>query len=636
MTAREVLQSWKDISAYLGRDVRTCRRWEERLGLPVHRLNGSPKARVMAYKDEIDRWLVMKLHEQDGEKAPAHDPVSPVASSARSASSSSGPRPGLLDTLRSLRLPPSLEFLRRWYVAATLVALLTIGVLGWRTLSNGRPHYVPTGALPSVAVLPFVNGTGDDGLNYLREAIPDHLIRDLQQSHENLTVFSFDVVADAVRKLGLEPGAPLTPDDLASVSARTGAGWLLIGYLTRSGSKLRLDYELREAKAGAASAAALRTDHIPGTEAELPVMEDRLADGVRRAFGVPTSSGPDALMACSVQATRFYESARAIERKYTLSLVPADLEKVIGLFDQAREADPGCALAYLGLGDAYQMRFVYEGRDPEALRLMNESYRRAYEIAPDRAETNVGVAWAQFFKQDNDQAYAYLRKALELDPASLYVLTDIGSFLQSIGVLERSVEYFTRVIKAGGATAVVFWFRAWSYEQMGFYESALADYDKMIELEPADFLSRCHRARVLTLMRRNDAAAAELAMAETFAPGNAYVGAVRALLAAGKGDRKAALKAIAPARAKGLAVQQTYYVSRVYAVLGMKGEAIDDIEYAIGHAFDEVHDYAYFFPYLNNRRDHFYDKLRGEPRFAEILRREEHKYAERLEKYAGL
>jgi len=171
------------------------------------------------------------------------------------------------------------------------------------------PRYVPTGSLPAVAVLPFVNGTGDDGLNYLREAIPDHLIRDLQRSHEHLTVFSFDVVADAVRRLGLEPGAPLTPDDLASVSARTGAGWFLVGYVTRAGPKLRLDYELRQAGAPA-SAAPLRTDHIPGTEAELPVMEDRLVDGVRRAFGVPTSSGPAALMACSVQATRFYESAR--------------------------------------------------------------------------------------------------------------------------------------------------------------------------------------------------------------------------------------------------------------------------------------------------------------------------------------
>jgi len=318
-----------------------------------------------------------------------------------------------------------------------------------------------------------------------------------------------------------------------------------------------------------------------------------------------------------------------------LSLAPADLEKVISLFDQAREADPGCALAYLGLGDAYQMRFVYEGRDPETLRLMYENYERAYVIAPDRAEINAGVAWAHFFKQDNDQAYAYLRKAVEIDPGSLYVLTDVGAFLQSIGVLERSVEYFTRVIKAGGATADVFWLRAWSYEQMGFYESALADYDKMIELEPTDFRSRCHRARVLTLMRRNDAASAELAMAETFAPGNVLAGTVRALLAAGEGTGRPLWR---PWRRSGPRASRSGDLLRLTRLCGagMKEEAIDDIEYAIGHAFDEVHDYAYFFPYLNNRRDYFYDKLRGESRFAEILRREEHKYAERLEKYAGL
>jgi tetratricopeptide (TPR) repeat protein len=618
MSAREVLQSWKEISAYLGRDVRTCRRWEEHLGLPVHRLNGSTKARVMAYKDEIERWLEIKLHEREIEKSLL--PPAPAAPAR------------FLDVLRALRLPPSLQFLRRWYVAAALTGVLVIGVLALRTIDRGGPRFVPSGNRPSLAVLPVVNGTDDDGLNYLCESIPDHVIRDLQKSAEHLKVFSFDVVADAVRKLGLEPGAPLTPDDLAAVGAKAGAGWLLVAHLGRFGSKLRLDYQLREANAGM----PLLTDHVPGTEAEMPVLEDRVADGVRRAFGVPTSAGPAALMACSVQATRYYESARAIERQYALSLAPADLEKIIGLFGQAREADPGCALAYLGLGDAYQLRFVYEGRDPKALRLMNENYRRAYEISPDRAETNVGVAWAAFFEEDMDQAYAFLKKAVELDPSSLYVLTDAGSFLQSVGVLERSVEYFTRVVKAGGATADVFLFRAWSYEQMGFYESALADYDKMIELEPADFRARCHRARVLMLMKRFDAAAAELAVAETFAPGNPHVGAVRALLAAGRGDDKAALAAIAPSLAAGPSVRMTYYVSRVYAALGMRKEAIDDIEYAIGHAFEEAHDYAYFFPFLNNRRDHFLDRLRGEARFGELLRREEHKYAERLEKYGGL
>ncbi len=606
MNAREVLDSWKEISVYLGRDVRTCRRWETHLGLPVHRLNGSPRARVRAYKDEIDRWLERKLHE------------------------------------REVRAHP-LAFLLRWPVAAGLVALLAvlvIGAVGWRSISNGRPRFVPSGSRPALAVLPFVNATGEEGLNYLRESVPDHLVRDLQRSAEHLKVFSFDVVVDAVRKLKLEPGAPLTPDDLAAVASGTGAGWLLVSYLNNSGSKMRIDYELRDVAslgaAGTTASAALKTDHVPGTEAEVPVIVKRVADGVRRAFGVPTSTGPGALQACTVQATRFYELARAVERKYTLTMSPSDLEKMIGLFEQAREADPGCALAYLGLGDAYQHKFVYEDLDPEALRLMKESYRKAYAMAPDRAETNIGAAWTHFFEGDNDRAYAFFKRALELDPASLHVLQDTGAFLRSIGRLSRAAEYFTKVIQAGGSTADVYMLRAWTYEQLGLFESALGDFDKMIELEPLEYRSFCHRARVLILMKRYDTAAAELATAETLAPGAPYIGLVKALAAAAKGRREEALAAIAPERFRARPVRGTYFRSRVYAALGMKDEAIGEIERAIATGFEGTYDYLYFFDYLNNTRDYFYDSLRGDPRFDEILRREERKHTEKLEKYAGL
>ena len=54
------LDSWKDIAAYLGRNVRTCRNWERDLGLPIHRLDDSAKSRVFAYTGEIDAWREMK------------------------------------------------------------------------------------------------------------------------------------------------------------------------------------------------------------------------------------------------------------------------------------------------------------------------------------------------------------------------------------------------------------------------------------------------------------------------------------------------------------------------------------------------------------------------------------------------
>jgi predicted DNA-binding transcriptional regulator AlpA len=63
MADEDLLQSWKEIAAYLGRSERTCRRWETEFRLPIHRMDGSVRGSVFAYKSEIDRWTDEILHE---------------------------------------------------------------------------------------------------------------------------------------------------------------------------------------------------------------------------------------------------------------------------------------------------------------------------------------------------------------------------------------------------------------------------------------------------------------------------------------------------------------------------------------------------------------------------------------------
>ena len=65
MEERKILESWKEIASHLKRSVATCQRWEIELGLPVHRLDGTPRARVFAYPDELDRWKAEKLHSSE-------------------------------------------------------------------------------------------------------------------------------------------------------------------------------------------------------------------------------------------------------------------------------------------------------------------------------------------------------------------------------------------------------------------------------------------------------------------------------------------------------------------------------------------------------------------------------------------
>jgi len=65
----DILDSWKGISDYLERDVRTCRRWEAELELPVYRINeNSTHSKVFAYRSEIDKWLKDKTSNKNTPK----------------------------------------------------------------------------------------------------------------------------------------------------------------------------------------------------------------------------------------------------------------------------------------------------------------------------------------------------------------------------------------------------------------------------------------------------------------------------------------------------------------------------------------------------------------------------------------
>ena len=51
------LDSWKEIAAYLSRDVTTVQRWEKREGMPVHRHVHDKRGSVYALADELDEWV---------------------------------------------------------------------------------------------------------------------------------------------------------------------------------------------------------------------------------------------------------------------------------------------------------------------------------------------------------------------------------------------------------------------------------------------------------------------------------------------------------------------------------------------------------------------------------------------------
>lgn len=74
MQDKRILNSWKEISQHLGRGVRTAQRYEEKLGLPVHRPAGKERSAVVGFSDEIDRWLSRSPTRPPGNGSPISEP----------------------------------------------------------------------------------------------------------------------------------------------------------------------------------------------------------------------------------------------------------------------------------------------------------------------------------------------------------------------------------------------------------------------------------------------------------------------------------------------------------------------------------------------------------------------------------
>ena len=66
--ASDRLDSWKDVAAYLRRDVTTVQRWERREGLPIRRHVHDKQGSVYAFRSELDTWQRTRTRPAEAEE----------------------------------------------------------------------------------------------------------------------------------------------------------------------------------------------------------------------------------------------------------------------------------------------------------------------------------------------------------------------------------------------------------------------------------------------------------------------------------------------------------------------------------------------------------------------------------------
>ena len=156
------LDSWKEIAAYLKRDVTTVQRWEKREGMPVHRHLHEKRGSVYALAEELDAWIQSRKPTIDEPETsseaemPQAVPIGPETMAPRRA--------------------------RRWLALAAILCVC-LAASAWLVFRHRATEIAPP-RIRSIAVLPLRNLSGDPAQEYLADGITEALIGRLANIHD--------------------------------------------------------------------------------------------------------------------------------------------------------------------------------------------------------------------------------------------------------------------------------------------------------------------------------------------------------------------------------------------------------------------------------------------------------------------
>ncbi|MGB2908709.1 MAG: protein kinase [Candidatus Aminicenantaceae bacterium] len=327
-----------------------------------------------------------------------------------------------------------------------------------------------------------------------------------------------------------------------------------------------------------------------------------------------------------VEANKHYLIGQRFESNFYRRKEIPDFDNCVQNYTKAVEENPEFALVYWRLGNVFEHRFVREN-DPLYKNQMTEYYQKAFEIDPDLAEANLGIGWKYYNLEDLDQSYRFFKKAYEKDPNNAEVNFHVGSFFRSIGLYEQARQHYDRALAVNPVPDDYIWHqnRADCYSWVGRQDDAIVQMRQALELDPDQELYYNYVEELIKLGEL-ELAADTLAEAKSAYGKSDYYRQHRALLYAVSGDAKSALNLIA----RDEDTFRSIFTS-IYSFLGLKDEAITNIQYGIDMGFDIQQWYLYTYLYL--KHNPLYDNLRDDARFQEIMRSQQAVYQERVQKY---
>ncbi len=399
---------------------------------------------------------------------------------------------------------PKKGFDKRLIAAPLVAVIIGLGMyVGYRYFSS------PVKQIESIAVMPFVNDSGNADVEYLSDGMTETLINSLSEI-PNLSV-------KARSSVFRYKGKELDPKKIA---AELHVQAILTGRIVQRGEQMTLNLELIDAQ----TENTIWGNRYERKSSEIVSLQSEIARDVSRKLKSKLSEADDQKIAknytANPEAYQLYLKGRFSWNKRTGS----DLKQAAEYYSQAIEKDPNYALAYSGLAETYVLFSGYDVAPANdsmpmakaaALRALaiddslaeahsalgfyltryefdldrsEKEFRRAIALKPDYATAHQGLSSNLTVVKRFDEALAEIRLAEELDPLSPDIGTDVGATFVFARRYDEAIIQLKRTLVRDPNFSRAHSYLGWAYGSKGMYAEAIAEARTALELNNSFFI----------------------------------------------------------------------------------------------------------------------------------------------------
>ncbi len=389
--------------------------------------------------------------------------------------------------------------LKKLYMPVVLVfAILITGLFLWHPWSKKETLPFASGK-PSIAVLPFDDLSPQEDQGYLCDGFAESIIGALTKIEDlrvpaSTSSFSFR---------GRE-------QDMKDVGEKLNVKTVLRGNVQKAGNRVRVTAQLINVD----DESLIWSDNFDGDLGDIFAFQDEISikiiDRLRIKLLGEEKESLVKRYTENVEAYNLYVQGRWFWNKRT----EEGLKKSTECFEQAIDKDPGYALAYAGIADAYNLLPIYTaGQTNDAFPQAKEAALKALEIDETLAEAHVSLAWIKMnwdleweaaekefkraielnpsyatahhwyalclmWRARFDEAIKEITRALELDPLSLIINREVGRVYFHAGQDDRAIEAFKKTIEMDPNFSDAHKMLGLVYLKNARYEEALDEFRK--------------------------------------------------------------------------------------------------------------------------------------------------------------